>query len=127
MARDDHPWCRLRARPDRVLSTIRNTEVLADPTAPLALEAAVRRRNGEDTVRLCAACRVLRLQPIPDVPGFTQHFALFALVTSVAPAFNALPTRSFKTSRARSRSPPDSASTLTFTAAFVVPDVMCSV
>src|SRR4051812_19757475 len=33
-------------------------------------------------VRLCAACRVLRLQPFPDEPGFTQHFALFALVTA---------------------------------------------
>ncbi|MDA0167182.1 hypothetical protein OM076_43380 [Solirubrobacter ginsenosidimutans] len=67
---------------NNVLSTIRNTEVLADPTAALALEAAVRRRRGEDTVRLCAACRVLRLQPVPDVPGFTQHFELFALVTA---------------------------------------------
>src|SRR4051812_10866238 len=68
---------------NNVASTIRGTEVLADPTAALALEAAVRRRKHlEETVRLCAACRVLRLQPIPDEPGFTQHFALFALVTA---------------------------------------------
>jgi hypothetical protein len=67
---------------NNVGSTIRMTEVLADPTASLALEAAVRRRAGEDVVRLCAVCRVLRLQPVPDVPGFTQHFALFALVTA---------------------------------------------
>ena len=33
-------------------------------------------------MRLCAVCRVLRLQPFPDEPGFTQHFALFALVTA---------------------------------------------
>ncbi len=59
------------------------TEVLADPTAALALEAAVRRRaNPDETVRLCAVCRVLRLQPFPDEPGFSQHFALFALVTA---------------------------------------------
>ena len=68
-----------RARPDRPEQRALDdphTEVLADPTAALALEAAVRRRRGEDeTVRLCALCRVLRLQPIPDVPGFTPHFA----------------------------------------------------
>jgi hypothetical protein len=56
--------------------------VLADPTAALALEAAVRRRTQVGTERLSAACRVLRLQPFPDDPGFTQHFALFALVTA---------------------------------------------
>ena len=68
---------------NNVASTIRTTEVLADPTAALALEAAVRRRaRPDETVRLCAACRVLRLQPLPDGPGFTRHFALFALVTA---------------------------------------------
>ena len=68
---------------NNVASTVRMTEVLADPTAALALEAAVRRReNPGETVRLCAACRVLRLQPVPPGPGFTQHFALFALVTA---------------------------------------------
>ena len=68
---------------NNVATTIRGTEVLADPTAALALEAAVRRRKRPDeTVRLCAVCRVLRLQPFPDVPGFSQHFALFALVTA---------------------------------------------
>ena len=68
---------------NNVASTIRMTEVLADPTAALALEAAVRRRaNPGETVRLCAACRVLRLQPVPPGPGFTQHFSLFALVTA---------------------------------------------
>jgi hypothetical protein len=68
---------------NNVASTIRMTEVLADPTAALALEAAVRRRaNPGETVRLCAVCRVLRLQPVPPGRGFSQHFALFALVTA---------------------------------------------
>jgi len=68
---------------NNVASTVRMTEVLADPTVALALEAAVRRRaNPGETVRLCAACRVLRLQPVPPGPGFTQHFSLFALVTA---------------------------------------------
>jgi hypothetical protein len=71
-----------RIHQNNVLSTIRNTEVTADPTATLALEAAVRRRRGEETVRLCAVGRVLRLQPIPDIPGYTPHFRLFALVTA---------------------------------------------
>ena len=52
------------------------------PTASLALEAAVRRRRGEETVRLCALGRILRLQPVPDLPGYTPHFRLFALVTA---------------------------------------------
>ena len=39
-------------------------------------------RTRSETVRLCAVCRVLRLQPFPDEPGFSQHFALFALVTA---------------------------------------------
>jgi hypothetical protein len=67
---------------NNVLSTVRNTEVLADPTAALALECVRRRRAGAETVRLCAVARVLRLQPIPDVPGFTRHFRIFALVTA---------------------------------------------
>lgn len=71
-----------RIHQNNVLSTIRTTEVVADPTAALALECAVRRRRGEDTVRLCTVGRMLRLQPIPDIPGYTPHFRLFALVTA---------------------------------------------
>lgn len=71
-----------RIHQNNVLSTIRNTEVLADPTAALALEAAVRRRRGDAAVRLCALGRMLRLQPIPDLPGYAPHFRLFALVSA---------------------------------------------
>jgi hypothetical protein len=66
---------------NNVLTTIRNTEVLADPTTAQALECARRRRRGEPVVRLCASHRVLRMQPF-DVPGFTRHFRLFALATA---------------------------------------------
>src|SRR4051794_22005309 len=55
---------------NNLLSTIRNTEVLGDPTASLALECAVRRRSGEGLVRLCTVTRVTRLQPFGDAPGF---------------------------------------------------------
>ena len=33
-------------------------------------------------MRLCALGRILRLQPIPDLPGYTPHFRLFALVSA---------------------------------------------
>jgi len=67
---------------NNVLSTNRNTEVLADPTSALALECAVRRRSGGPTVRLCAIARVLRMQPFEDAPGLTPHFLLLALVSA---------------------------------------------
>ena len=65
---------------NNVVTTIRNAEVLGDPTLSLALEA-VRRRRSADVVRLCASQRVIRLQPF-DVPGYSPHFRLFGLVTA---------------------------------------------
>jgi hypothetical protein len=72
----------------KVVSTIRGTEVAADPTNVLAFEAAVRRRaclradpRAGDVVRLAAVQRVLRAQPF-DFPGALAHFTLFGLVTA---------------------------------------------
>lgn len=67
---------------NNILATVRGTEVVADPTVLLALEAAVRRRQGVDVVRLCAAHRVVRQQAFE--PPAPQHFRLFALVTGAA-------------------------------------------
>lgn len=67
---------------NNVLSTVRNTEVLADPTAAMALERASRRRRGEPLVRLCSLQRVVRLQAFGRMPGFTPHFRLFGLVSA---------------------------------------------
>lgn len=72
-----------------VLSTIRNVEVIADPTTALTLEAARIRserlaksqRSGE-RVRLSTSQRNLRLQDFRKIPGFTQHFRAFALATA---------------------------------------------
>jgi hypothetical protein len=64
---------------NNVLATVRATEVVADPTVALALQAAWRRRHGSDVVRMCAAHRVLRQQAF-DPPAL-QHFHIFALVT----------------------------------------------
>jgi len=70
---------------NNVLTTIRNAEVLGDPTPAMALECARRRKNPQhrvaEAVRLCASQRSVRLQPF-DVPGFTPHFRLFALVSA---------------------------------------------
>ena len=65
---------------NNVVTAIRNAEALGDPTIALALEAS-RRRSSEELVRLCASHRVIRLQPF-DVPGYSPHFRLFALVTA---------------------------------------------
>jgi hypothetical protein len=74
--------------PRNVVATIRRTEVAADPTNGLALEAAVRRRRLLDAdarsaqaVRLAAIQRVTRAQHFEGPVSFA-HFELFAAVTS---------------------------------------------
>ncbi|MEW9550877.1 hypothetical protein [Nonomuraea sp. NPDC050783] len=68
---------------NKVVSTIRNGEVAADPTNALALEAALRRRaaGGAEPVRLAAVQRVVRAQHVEGAARFA-HFTLFALVTA---------------------------------------------
>jgi hypothetical protein len=67
---------------NRVVATVRNTEVISDSTNTLAIEAAARRRrqpqNGQ--VHLAACHRQLRAQVFG--PGAAAHFRLFALVSS---------------------------------------------
>ena len=65
---------------NRVLSALRATEVVADPTNVLALECAVRlRARPEAALHLATSQRVVRAQPVPRQPGYSQHFRLFAL------------------------------------------------
>jgi hypothetical protein len=67
---------------NNALATVRGTEVLADPTTALALEAARRRRGSRDgTTRLCTNSRLLRLQPFGG-EGMTRHFSLFAMASA---------------------------------------------
>jgi hypothetical protein len=73
---------------NKVLTTVRNTEVVADATNVLALECAVRRREllrasarSRQRVRLGATHRVVRAQ-LFDGPGMTAHFQLLALCTA---------------------------------------------
>ncbi len=66
----------------RVLSALRGTEVLADPTNVLALECASRlRRDRSSAVHLCASQRVVRAQPVPKLPGYAPHFRIFTLAS----------------------------------------------
>jgi len=65
---------------NRIVSTVRGSEVVSDPTNALAVEAARRRRDATDEVHLAAHHRVLRAQRFPA--GFSPHFALLALVSS---------------------------------------------
>lgn len=71
---------------DISLSTIKGSEVVSDPTTPLILECAKRRRKmlvNKDTrnnpVNLATMQRVLRLQPFEKGKGYMQHFNLFGL------------------------------------------------
>jgi hypothetical protein len=73
---------------NRVLSTIRNTEVVSDSTNVLALESALRRRNllratpkSKTPVHLAASHRLLRTQHY-DNPKAIAHFSAFALCSA---------------------------------------------
>ncbi|TWP46506.1 hypothetical protein FKR81_35680 [Lentzea tibetensis] len=66
---------------NNVVSTIRGTEVAADPTNALALEAAVRRRAGQDLVELASVQRVVRAQVVDGAARFA-HFTLFGRVSA---------------------------------------------
>lgn len=67
---------------NRIVTTMRLSEVVADSTNALAIEAAVRRLDqaAGGQVHLAAAHRQLRAQTFG--PGAAAHFRLFALVSS---------------------------------------------
>jgi hypothetical protein len=67
---------------NRIVATVRNTEVVSDSTNTLAVEAATRRRGQpkDGRVDLAACHRQLRAQVFG--PGAAAHFRLFALVSS---------------------------------------------
>src|SRR2546427_3045437 len=74
---------------DWTVSTIRNTEVVADSTNVLAIECAVRRREQRNfssakatSVHLAASHRLLRGQKFGVGPGTRQHFRVFTLCSA---------------------------------------------
>ena len=71
------------ASQNRVLSALRGTEVVADPTNVMALECARRlRRDPARVVRLATSHRCVRAQPVPKQPGFTANFRKFSIVSA---------------------------------------------
>jgi hypothetical protein len=71
------------ASQNKVLSALRGTEVVADPTNVMALECARRlRRDPAAVVRLATSHRCVRAQQLPPVRGFTAHFRIFCLASA---------------------------------------------
>jgi hypothetical protein len=75
---------------NRVLSALRATEIVSDPTNVLALECARRMREaalkgpGPEAVRelhFATSQRVIRAQPLPNVKGYERHFRIFVLAS----------------------------------------------
>lgn len=73
---------------NKVVTTVRNTEVVSDTTNVLALECAARRRRllrsnrrSHDVVRLCASHRVIRAQSYRSATA-SAHFRLLGLCTA---------------------------------------------
>ena len=68
---------------DRIVTTVRQAEVAADPTVGLTLEAALRRKASGDAteVRVAAIQRVVRAN-FPMTPLHLGHFSLLGIVTA---------------------------------------------
>lgn len=68
---------------NKIVSALRGTEVVADPTGVLALECAARLRAAPGSVvRLATSHRCVRAQAFPKKPGFAQHFRIFCLASA---------------------------------------------
>ena len=62
---------------NRVITTMRGTELVSDATQPLALEASRLRRSGHARVHLAACCRIDHAWDAqPDAPAHATQFAL---------------------------------------------------
>lgn len=71
------------ASQNKILSALRGTEVVSDPTNVMALECGRRlREDASRIVRLATCHRCVRAQAVPDRPGFAQHFRIFCLATA---------------------------------------------
>jgi hypothetical protein len=71
------------ASQNKIVSALRSTEAVADPTNVFALECARRlRRDPRQIVRLATCHRCVRAQEVPKRPGFAQHFRIFCLATA---------------------------------------------
>jgi hypothetical protein len=72
-----------RSDQNRVVSALRGTEVVSDPTNVLALHSALQLRVAPDrSFHYATSQRVVRAQPVPKRPGHSQHFRLFVLASA---------------------------------------------
>jgi hypothetical protein len=71
------------ASQNKIVSTVRGTEVVSDPTNVLALESARRlARNPAQILKFATSHRCVRAQPLPTGPGYAAHFRMFCLTTA---------------------------------------------
>jgi hypothetical protein len=71
------------ASQNKVLSALRGTELVSDPTNVMALECAHRlRTDAVAIVRLATSHRCVRAQPIPKRRGLTSNFRIFCLASA---------------------------------------------
>lgn len=71
------------ASQNKVLSALRGTEVVSDPTNVMALECARRLQiDGASVVRLATSHRCVRAQPIPKRRGMSSTFRIFCLASA---------------------------------------------
>jgi hypothetical protein len=70
---------------NKVVSVLRGTEVVADITNVMALEAATQRVTSAfdpTPIHICAVHRHMRAQALPPGKGFTAHFKVFCALTA---------------------------------------------
>ena len=70
------------ASQNKIVSTIRGTEVVSDPTNLLALESARRLRKNRRTIKLTTNHRCVRAQPVPNHAGYAAHFRMFCITSA---------------------------------------------
>jgi hypothetical protein len=71
------------ASQNKIVSTVRGTEVVSDPTNVLALESARRlTQNPAQLLKFATSHRCVRAQPVPKGPGYAAHFRMFCMTTA---------------------------------------------
>jgi hypothetical protein len=71
---------------NNIVSAVRGTEILSDPTNMLSIIIAeqIKSKKVDNTTPLhyCTTARVLRAQPFPKTKGYYAHFGIFCIVSS---------------------------------------------
>jgi hypothetical protein len=71
------------ASQNKIVSTVRGTEVVSDPTNVLALESARRlAQNPAQIFKFATSHRCVRAQPLPKGSGYAAHFRMFCMTSA---------------------------------------------